>query len=468
MKNKLELGKQHIYILCLLVALLSVFNGVYAQSISINEGGVAPDASAMLDVSSTNKGLLIPRMIAAERLAITNPANGLLVYQTDGTKGFYVYSTSTTVWEKLAFDSNLDLAAVLAQGNDANNDTILNLNALGIGQQTAPVTSFQLDSFVVIQGKPFNGFRWFGFNAFYDGVSANPSYIYDGEAAILAKGNSRLVLGFWNSGTAGSALAVNASSLIALENNRVIIDGDLNSFEIDLRAVVTADSLNINGAYGMPSNAGGINQILKVDNSGVLRWGNPLWQENGTNIFYTSGNVGINNNNPTAELDVQGNFRLADGTEGAGKVLVADANGNSSWESNSIYNNISGLNSSSINTNTTWQAIGPSLTINKVHTNSVVEVTVNTSATVGTFDVSTNAVQFEIRINGSSSTIDSKAVIRNGLNNNDMISMMAVFSSLSTGSHTVQVYVRSIGGNASSVLLDSGGYGGAIITKETF
>lgn len=462
------LVKKYLSTLCLLAVCLSVSNVIYAQNISINEGGTSPDSSAMLDVSSTDKGILIPRMTAAERLAITNPANGLLVFQTDGNNGFYVYSTSTNVWEKLAFDSNLDLSAVLAAGADANNDTIVNLNALAIGQQNPPITSFQLDSFVVIQGTPFNGFRWFGFNAFYDGVSANPSYIYDGEAAILAKGNSRLVLGFWNSGTAGNALASDASSSIALENNRVVIDGDLNSLTIDLRGVVTADSLNINSAYGMPSFAGGINQILKVDTSGTLRWGNPLWQENGANIFYTSGNVGINNNNPTAELDVQGNFRLADGTEGAGKVLVSDINGNASWKRSSIYNSVSGLNSSSINVNTTWQPIGPALIINKVHANSVVEVTVNTSATVGSFDLTAGEVQFEIRINGVASSIDSKAVIRNGLNNNDVISMMAVFNSLSTGSHTVQIFTRSYGGNAFGVLLDSGGFGGAIIAKETF
>jgi hypothetical protein len=52
------------------------------------------DPSAMLDISSTTQGVLIPRMIASQRTAITSPASGLLVFQTDGTPGFY-YNAGT-------------------------------------------------------------------------------------------------------------------------------------------------------------------------------------------------------------------------------------------------------------------------------------------------------------------------------------------------------------------------------------
>lgn len=96
---------------------------INAQNISINEGGVAPDSSAMLDVSSRDKGVLIPRMTAAERLTISNPANGLLVYQTDGTEGFYVYTSIGNVWERFSYDSN--------NGDDLGNhaaDTNIQLN----------------------------------------------------------------------------------------------------------------------------------------------------------------------------------------------------------------------------------------------------------------------------------------------------------------------------------------------------
>ena len=53
----------------------------------------------MLDVVSGSKGLLIPRMSSAERKTILKPASGLLVYQTDGSSGFYYYSG--TEWKFL-------------------------------------------------------------------------------------------------------------------------------------------------------------------------------------------------------------------------------------------------------------------------------------------------------------------------------------------------------------------------------
>jgi hypothetical protein len=67
---------------------------VFSQNVAINSTGSSPDASAMLDVQSTSKGLLIPKMTLAQRNAITNPATGLFIFQIDGTPGFY-YNSGT-------------------------------------------------------------------------------------------------------------------------------------------------------------------------------------------------------------------------------------------------------------------------------------------------------------------------------------------------------------------------------------
>ena len=62
-----------------------------SQSISINDTGTLPDQSAILDIQSNDKGLLIPRMNSLQRVGINNPvAAGLVVYDID-TKGFWYH-----------------------------------------------------------------------------------------------------------------------------------------------------------------------------------------------------------------------------------------------------------------------------------------------------------------------------------------------------------------------------------------
>jgi len=61
-------------------------------------GTTTPNASAKLDVFSTTKGFLPPRMTNAQRTAISSPAEGLMVYQTDGTSGLYYYNGSAWIY----------------------------------------------------------------------------------------------------------------------------------------------------------------------------------------------------------------------------------------------------------------------------------------------------------------------------------------------------------------------------------
>lgn len=58
------------------------------------------DSSALLEVASTSKGILFPRMTSSQRSAISSPADGLLVYDTDFDT-ILVYTASTTSWDFL-------------------------------------------------------------------------------------------------------------------------------------------------------------------------------------------------------------------------------------------------------------------------------------------------------------------------------------------------------------------------------
>lgn len=80
----------------------SCISKTFSQSVSINTTGNAADTSAILDITSASKGILIPRMTSTQKLAIYQPADGLLIYQTDGVAGFYFYNSSISSWKLLA------------------------------------------------------------------------------------------------------------------------------------------------------------------------------------------------------------------------------------------------------------------------------------------------------------------------------------------------------------------------------
>ena len=114
--------KEFIYTF-LFICIISMHANVFAQT---GIGTTTPDASAKLDVTSTNKGFLPPRMNASQRGLITNPANGLLVFQTDAPTGFYV-NTGTAVspswirvntdWTKSGNDISYATGNVSTTGN---------------------------------------------------------------------------------------------------------------------------------------------------------------------------------------------------------------------------------------------------------------------------------------------------------------------------------------------------------------
>jgi hypothetical protein len=72
-------------------------NDVYNTSGEVGIGTSSPSASALLDVTSTNKGILIPRMTSSQKNAISSPTTGLLIFQTDAPAGFYYYNGSSWI-----------------------------------------------------------------------------------------------------------------------------------------------------------------------------------------------------------------------------------------------------------------------------------------------------------------------------------------------------------------------------------
>lgn len=77
-----------------------------SQGVAINDNDSEVDPSAMLDINSSDKGLLIPRMAQSEIQAIDNPANGLLVFSTSDDK-LYTFLSSEGEWKEIAFGSGI-------------------------------------------------------------------------------------------------------------------------------------------------------------------------------------------------------------------------------------------------------------------------------------------------------------------------------------------------------------------------
>ena len=91
-----------------LTIIMIVFGFSVAKAqVAINTNGNPPDGSAMLDVVSTEKGMLIPRLTATQKGNISSPATGLMIYQTTAPTGFY-YNSGTPeipIWQLVGTDA---------------------------------------------------------------------------------------------------------------------------------------------------------------------------------------------------------------------------------------------------------------------------------------------------------------------------------------------------------------------------
>lgn len=91
-----------IKLLCLVATAVLVIHPSKAQNTFPSTGAAGigtttPDSSSLLEIKSTSKGILIPRMTQTKRDAIVRPATGLLIYQTTNTTGFYYYNGSAWI-----------------------------------------------------------------------------------------------------------------------------------------------------------------------------------------------------------------------------------------------------------------------------------------------------------------------------------------------------------------------------------
>lgn len=140
-------------VLVLLLLFLFVHQGIYSQNTAITDAdGYVPHASAMLDVHSTTKGFLTPRISTAQRLAIAGPATGLLVFDTTEKQFFYFNGTG---WTNLSAPSTVNSPLMVSDkdGYSADASAILDIQSSDKGMLIPRLTATQRASII----NPANG-----------------------------------------------------------------------------------------------------------------------------------------------------------------------------------------------------------------------------------------------------------------------------------------------------------------------
>lgn len=369
----------------LIINLLLIFtSSLNAQNVGINT--TTPNASAALDIVSTNQGMLVPRMTQAQREAIASPAKGLLVYQNDNTEGFYFHNGAA--WQSL----NVPTKIQDADGNTSievektANDNLIRFSADGteyfkMNKGTLEVTNTGGSVFIGHQaglneiynggnrnvGVGFKAIQFaqgsfenvaVGSQALFSNVDGNDNVAIGVEALRSNNAQNNVGIGAFagvNNATGnGNVFLGHESGKDELGSNKLyiansgtttpLIWGDFNAKQLKING-----SLNVNNAYTLPSVVGSTGQYLQTNGSGTTTWAtlptylttetdpkigslttNYLSKWNGstlanTQLFDNGTNVGIGTTTPSVKLDVAGIIKAND-VQTSGNVFV-DFNG---------------------------------------------------------------------------------------------------------------------------------------------
>ncbi|MBK7214955.1 MAG: tail fiber domain-containing protein [Bacteroidales bacterium] len=315
----------------LILFFLTAGFGAWSQ-VAINTDGSVPDNSAMLDVKSTNKGMLVPRMTSAERTAIASPGTGLLVYQADGASGFYFFNGTSwvslndaTYTPKVLADADKNTKI---QVEESTNEDIIRFdmggteyfrmnhgrlevqntgnsiflgNSAGMNDNFSDNRNVGVGSEALISNTQGSNNTANGFEAMYSNTTGYTNTA-NGSLSMYSNttGYDNTALGYlaFSDNTTGNFNS--AIGTFALSSN---ITGDYN----------TALGFAANVASAVLTNATAIGAKAKVEQSNSLVLGSIA----GVNSSTSDVNVGIGTTTPDNKLDIR-----SDGVAGAPVILL--------------------------------------------------------------------------------------------------------------------------------------------------
>jgi hypothetical protein len=274
---------------------------LYCQ-VGINPDGSSPDPSSMLDVKSTAKGFLAPRMSTTDRVAIVTPAEGLLVYDTD-LHAFFIFCdgwklslTGSTGWQTTGnagtnpavnFIGTTDNVALMFRANNAPAG-ILDpaMNNVGFGFQAIHNNSGQHNSAFGSLSLGSTSDGWFNVamgygSAFQNASGSNNVAIGSNALNANTSGDNNLAVGYHalslnSTGSSNVALG-NSAGYYETGNNRLYIDNQQRADLNDSRAksliygVFDADPANqvltFNSKVGIGTTSPSSSAALEINSS---------------------------------------------------------------------------------------------------------------------------------------------------------------------------------------------------------
>jgi hypothetical protein len=287
----------------LFFAVLAIFSssfGLHAQNVGINATGAAPDASAMFDVVSTTRGLLIPRMTSVQRTAIATPATGLYVYDTT-TNSFWFYNG--TVWTEMASNTNWRLAGntltgteflgsinaqpVLFYSNNAERMRILSSGQIGVNATAPAATQLFTVTATATERIAITGIT--------TSTAVGNSAIL-GESAPASSGNS--TFGITGSYTGTQNTAITSAGVRGITANSAAGTNYTTNFNRGVWGTLNNSSQYSFGVAGTTASNGSTRTggVIGQTNNGTATWASLAYYSSGTTTYgmYTS-----NTTNPT-------------------------------------------------------------------------------------------------------------------------------------------------------------------------
>jgi hypothetical protein len=223
-------------------------------------GTTTPDAKAQLDVNSTTKGFLPPRMLQSQRLAINPSTPGLMVYQTDAPTGLYYYNGSAWIY---IINSTTDVLPVINGGTGVTTSTgtgsvVLSTSPSLTTPSLGNATASSIISPIITGGSGITQTLTFKTTSGTGSTGADHIFLVGNNGATEG-------LRIQNNGNVGIGTSSPGATLDV--KGTIRLSGATSGF-VGLSTAAAAGSTT----YRLPTADGTSGQFLKTSGSGVLSW----------------------------------------------------------------------------------------------------------------------------------------------------------------------------------------------------